>query len=524
MFHDTARRSVSSVAAVGLALFLAPVAFAQSGLIRGKKPDRGSYTSPVIKDGEIRAVTVTKPQWDDGADSETDRGLEPAPLMPATSSSTVRTAAPLPPPVTDEVDDAPLPPIQLANHQEVVLPQPPSTEVMACSCESCTSGSYDVVGLSSCDSFGDNSCDAMGCDSIGCGRLPICSDRWFGSVELLLMYREGDRLPPLVTSGPDGDSDTAGELGQAGTQILVGNERILDDMTAGGRINIGMWLDRYKDRSLVARAWFVGEETFGFFANQDSQPVLTRPFFNVTDGQTPEQDTQIIAFPNLADGELRLTAESDLYGGDISIRQLWCKHYGATIDLLYGYQYLGLDENLAIRTRSTSLDDNFAPVGSTISVSDSINVHNDFHGGQIGFATHYREGCWSFSSLVKVGFGSLRRKAVLSGSTLTSIDGNNAVDPQGLLVRSTNTGTFEDDTFSWAPELDFTIGWQRYPNFDVTFGYHIVAFTEALQVSGVVDPGLELNLANTGVALPGPNFRYSTYHAHGIHFGLSYIY
>ncbi|MEL6108354.1 MAG: BBP7 family outer membrane beta-barrel protein [Planctomycetota bacterium] len=519
--YAASRRTVSRLALIGLAVSLAPLASAQDGLIRGKQPDRGRYTSPVIENGEVRAVRVTKPDWH-GYGEEEDGGLEPTALLPATGASNQLATEPLPTPVTDERPQSRSSFIEQVGHEEPIIADHIGG-VAPCSCESCTSGTFEVAGSIGCDACGDSSCDAIAC---GCdrGSLGICSDRWFGSVELLLMYREGDRLPPLVSTGPDADSDTAGEIGQVGTQIVIGNQRILDDMTAGGRLNLGLWLDDYMDRSLVARAWFAGEETFGFFANQDSQPVLVRPFFNVTDGQTPAQDTQIIAFPNLADGELSLSAESDFYGGDLSIRQLWCKYYGATVDLLYGYQYLGLDESLSIATRSTSLDDSFAPVGSTISVSDSFDVQNDFHGGQIGFATHYREGCWSFSSLVKVGFGTLRRKAMLAGSTLTSIDGNNAVDPQGLLVRSTNSGTFEDDTFSWAPELDFTIGWQRYQNFDVTFGYHIVAVTDALQVSGVIDPGLEVNLANTGVALPGPNFRYSTYHAHGLHFGLSYIY
>ena len=65
-----------------------------------------------------------------------------------------------------------------------------------------------------CDGCGNNdlwSCDSMCCDGIDCrcgGTLHSLvtnhfrSDRWFATAELMLMWRKGDRLPPLVTTGP----------------------------------------------------------------------------------------------------------------------------------------------------------------------------------------------------------------------------------------------------------------------------------------------------------------------------------
>ena len=74
--------------------------------------------------------------------------------------------------------------------------------------------------------------------------------------------------------------------------------------------------------------------------------------------------------------------------------------------------------------------------------------------------------------------------------------------------------------------MDLTLGWQRYPCFDVTFGYHLIVMTDALQVSGAIDPDLAVNAATnpTGAQRPTPNFRYGTYYVQGMHFGLSYIY
>ncbi len=362
-----------------------------------------------------------------------------------------------------------------------------------------------------------------------CRLNPDC---WFGGVELMLMFRKGDRLPPLVTTSTNADpndpdaADVAGELGQPSTQIVVGNDTFFKDMTAGGRFTLGTWLDNRQCRSLVLRGWFAGEETYGFQANQDSLPVIARPFFNVSDGQPPAQDALLIAFPERASGAINVAASSDVYGADLQVRQFWYCKYGATVDLLYGYQYMRMSEDLSIASTSTSLDDDFAPLGSVISVSDAFDVDNTFHGGQIGLATRYREGCWSFDAALKTGFGNLQRRARRNGSTLTSVDGVNAVDPDGLLVRSTNSGTVTDNTFGWVPELDLSLGWQQYPNFDITFGYHIIAMTEALQLSGAIDPNLAVNLSDrpTGQQRPSADLRYSTYYVQGIHFGLQYVY
>ena len=194
--------------------------------------------------------------------------------------------------------------------------------------------------------------------------------------------------------------------------------------------------------------------------------------------------------------------------------------------MLYGYQYLGLDENLAIGSTSTSLDEDFAPLGSVINVFDSFDIENEFHAAQWGVASAYREGCWSFRSLMKIAFGSLRRSGNLFGQTTTSVDAATAVDPNGLLVRGTNQGQRSDSTFAFSPELDITLGWQRYPCFDLTFGYHFVALTDALQVSGAIDQELAVNLADPPLENQRPSaaFRYDTYYVQGIHFGLQYIY
>lgn len=539
-FNDIRRQAIRHCLLPLLCCASTQMAVAGDRLIRHKSPDRGTYQPPVLNQDGIEPVQVET--LDGAGNTAAKNGLVAAPVDDATL-----------PPVDDapSVEQADLPePVVLSEQtnpgksiQQVTYESAPSRSaidaqasepaVQTCSCESCragvathaTAGEVIIQGSPifdlGCDAapFCASDCCDGGCDSIGCGNtgwFGLHQNDWFGSIELLLMFRKGDRMPALASDGPLDDNTT---------QVFAGEETIFKDMTAGGRLTIGAWLDNCKDRHVVARGWFAGEETFGFVGDDNSHPTLVRPFLNVTDENNPISDTLIVVSPDEATGQLTIQGDSNVYGADISIRQLWHKRMGATVDFLYGYQYMGLDESLRISDRSTSLAD-VPPIGSVRATTDQFEVENDFHGGQFGIATNYREGCWSFSSLWKIGFGSVRRRALLTGSTLNSIDGNNAIDPNGLLVRSTNAGTRDDSTFGWVPELDLTIGWQRYPCFDVTFGYHIIAMTDALQVSGAIDPELAVNASADPSSNPRPMAIYKdgTFYVQGIHFGLSYIY
>lgn len=408
-------------------------------------------------------------------------------------------------------------------------------------CDSCDSLACDSIGCGvfGCDSCG-SSCDTLGCDAMGiCARpwyrrwsnasLRFDRDRWFGGIDYLMMWQRGNRLPPLVTTdtSQDPDPQTAGRLDQASTLVLVGNDRIMERLGSGVRMTLGTWLDDRECLSLVGRGWFAGSKNYHYNQNQDQTAVLARPFLDVSDDQNPpEQNALVVAFPLRASGTIHVSAQSEAFGADVSIRQFLYGDLGATVDFLYGYQFMGLDEKLGISSTSTSLDDAFAPIGSVFSVSDRFDISNEFHGGQIGLATSYRERCWSFNCLAKVGFGSLTRKATRTGETVRTNDGDTAIDNVGLLVRSTNVGTVSDRTFGWVPELDLSLGWQRYAGWDLTFGYHIMAMTDALQSPGAIDPNLAVNLSEPplGDQNPSAALRYRTFYLQGIHFGLQHVY
>ncbi|MGB7326107.1 MAG: BBP7 family outer membrane beta-barrel protein [Rubripirellula sp.] len=515
---------------------LAPAAMPLStatAQVRVKSPDRGVYQSPTLE-----SVAVEEIPSKESADSKPRQSVSPAKAV------------------------APKPRLQQVNHEDVVLIDPQSATTDGTIIGSgrvldaptiinhpptIYEDSYDDVGgygssighdsscdgCSACDGIGMGGCDGMGCNSCGgsgcgsCSNATICfrRDHWFGAFSGGVMFRSGDRLPALITTGPSTSSTTAGRLDQATTSVLSGANTEHRDASFGGLLKIGTWLDESQCRSMVFRGWAVTESSFGFDSTQDQNSVLVRPFTDTS--VTPNApSTIVVAFPDAAAGSVHVDGSSNVFGGDISVRQFWYGRYGGTVDLLYGYQYMRLDEDLNVSSTSLSQNGTFGPAGSVISISDSVEAINDFNGAQLGIASNYREGCWSFRSLAKLGFGAVKRTARRSGVTITENGADSFTDPQGLLVRDTNDGTRSSTTFGVVPELDLSLGWHRFPRFDVTLGYHLIAMTDALQVSGALDPNLSSNLSSplVGGVSPSASLRYDTFYVQGIHLGLHYTY
>jgi len=556
-----------------LCMLMFPMAL--SAQVRSKQPDRGVYQSPTI--GEVRsAKRGESPRLlPGGRDIFSFGEFKRVRTLQGDSTNTGSKGGLVEVNLDDQVRASSIPPlsellpqtirvpggkekpkkrwqyqpeIELAGHSEITLVAPKSGHVPT---QDSPTGEHTLESpvlmeplsplhdatCDGCDSCGDRdflSCDAMCCDGIDCrcGRPWFevfsdhwRSDRWFGNVELMLMWRKGDRLPALVTTGPSTDPTTAGRLDQATTVVLFGNEQVLRDLRAGGRFTLGKWLDRQECQGLVGRYWFAGQESMSFQTDQNETPVIVRPFMEVNT-TTTQDDTLLIAFPGELDGSIRVNGSSNIMGADLSIHQFMYGKFGGTIDFLYGYQHLRMDQDLMISSSSTSLTSGTVPIGTVIDVNDSFEAVNTFNGAQLGFASRYRERCWSFNSLLKFGFGSLDRTAKRRGSTVTTIGPSTNTTNEGLLVRNTNSGKYSDRTFGWVPELDVSIGYRFFSHCDATFGYHLIAVTDALQVSGTIDPSLGVNTVDptTGPQRPSPAMRYNTFYVQGIHFGLQYEY
>ena len=95
----------------------------------------------------------------------------------------------------------------------------------------------------------------------------------------------------------------------------------------------------------------------------------------------------LVAFPGLSEGNVRAHFSNDLFGTEVLGRIMMRRDRLRRVDLLAGYQFLRLDDQLRMNSQITSTDPlSPLPIGTTFDVFDRFRGRNEFHGGVIGLA------------------------------------------------------------------------------------------------------------------------------------------
>ena len=336
----------------------------------------------------------------------------------------------------------------------------------------------------------DDTC--MSCGVSGCGLQCVQPSCYFGSLEYLLWWRSGSRVPPLVTTSPTGTaSNVAGVLPDA--TVLFGNERINEGARPGGRLTFGMWLDDCGTRGVEARFYSLGKQTQRFnIASQGTDPILARPFNDATDPANPVARALVLTAPGLADnGSVNISAVSEVLGGDVLYRMGLCTAECWDLDFLAGYQFARIDENLLIQDSLTSQTGTPVPVpdGTIVNGFDQFDARNEFHAGQFGLEATYWGDCWRLELLAKLALGNMNQIVEIAGGR-TSIPAGVVDSPEGLLANVGNIGRRERDEFAVAPEFGVTLAYQVQECVDLSIGYTYIYFSKVAQAGEQIDPNL----------------------------------
>ena len=206
-------------------------------------------------------------------------------------------------------------------------------------------------------------------------------------------------MPPLVTTSPAGTAQAqAGVLGQPGTTVLFGGDAVNTAAHSGGRVVLGWWLD--PTARIEGEFFGLGQQTTSFNQSSAGTPILARPFTLLGDGTTTtiaQLDSHVVAFPGTQSGSVQSSVSSSFLGAGVHATQnLTFCNYGCDrqhrLDLIYGFRYLHLNENLSINDSTTSTGGGIVPVGTTLATSDGFRTTNNFYGANLGLMTESRAG------------------------------------------------------------------------------------------------------------------------------------
>ena len=352
----------------------------------------------------------------------------------------------------------------------------------------------------------------------GFGRRRCCWDS-YGDVELLLWWTKGTHLPALVTTSPAGTPRAqAGVLGEPGTSVLFGDELAGQDLQIGGRVTMGWWLDGSHNFGVEGRFFALEGDSTTFFAESTGDPILGRPFFNPA---LPGEDAFLVAFPGVSEGSIRANFTNDLFGTEVLARIMMYRTQLRRVDLLAGYQFLRLDDDLRISTLTTSTDPGgLIPVGTTFDIFDRFRGRNEFHGGVIGVAGSMARGCWSLNGTAKVGFGNMRQTVVIEGTQTVTIPNLPGTDlGSGLLAQPSNIGTYTQDQFCFIPEFTLNLRYHINDCWSASIGYNLIWMSDVVLGADHIDRVVDLSQVTSRPAFA---FDDTDYWVQGLNFGLHY--
>ena len=376
----------------------------------------------------------------------------------------------------------------------------------------------------SCAGAIDPSCADGTSGDPGGGRRCRSWDLW-GSAEILLWWMKGTDLPPIVGTSPLGTTPhvDAAVFGTPGYRTLYGDDIAGRDLQMGGRFTLGTWLDGSHNAGVGTRFFFLDGSAEHFDAVTNGGTIIGRPFFNVGLGQ---EDAALIGFPGENSGDIHVKFTNNLMGNDAYFRVMIERSRLRRLDVISGYQFLRMDDDLRIDSTTNVIDPLSLINGAQINVFDRFRGTNEFHGAMLGVQGTMARGCWSLNGLAKCGFGNNHQQIIIEGRQEVSFPpGPVITTPGGLFAQPSNIGTHVRDRFIVIPELSLNLAYHIRPSVSVHVGYNLIWMSDVVVSGDHIDR--RVNLSQVPGPVVGPNlpafqFDSTEYWIQGINLGVNW--
>jgi len=342
-------------------------------------------------------------------------------------------------------------------------------------------------------------------------------------------------------------------LGVPGTSSLFGQSDIdfgtFSGVRAGAAWNFGDELFWGIDIS----GFILQKRHKDFSATSDASgnPLLAQPFLSSLD---TKESSVVFSSPSEISGNIRIHSDTQLWGWDTNVIAHSVRDGARRFDMLGGFRSLGLDENLHMEERFTTLQDDVAifqkpptgdvaniihlPAGAKVFTLDEFGTRNRFYGGQVGGRFEWNYGRVNVDLTGKLALGVTHQTASVFGvSKLTNDprDGDQTT-PGGVFALRSNIGEFERNQFSVVPEIGLNAQFDITTRIRARIGYSGLYWSAVARPGEQIDRTLNPKLIPTGQDFESkfdptkeqfrPRFQFNDngFWAHGLNVGLEFRY
>jgi hypothetical protein len=331
-------------------------------------------------------------------------------------------------------------------------------------------------------------------------------------------------------------------LGEPGTTILYGNDRVNEGPQSGARFRGGWWLFPNAQLGIEGEYLWLGEQTDTFRAESDGSEIIARPFFDILNSR---ETAELVSFPDVVRGSVSVEALTRFQSAGIWFRKNICGTFcegcgdpcnpccdpccdpccappSRKLDFVIGYRYARLEDDLRIQEDLVSLDQAFP---GAFLIQDAFYTDNTFHGVELGVVHEGVRGPFFLELLGKIALGNNHQEATVDAFTTITEAGVPQRFQGGLLGQRTNIGRYSRDVFAIVPQLGATLGWRITQRLSLTAGYTFIYFSNVIRAGDQVDLDVNPNLLPpeldpfSGALRPRFVFRESDFWAHGFSFG-----
>jgi hypothetical protein len=318
----------------------------------------------------------------------------------------------------------------------------------------------------------------------------------------------GALIPPMrLGGGPLLTTGTSGILFQPSTSVLFGDRNVDFNLFSGIRLEGGLFLDRENRFSLDLSGFLLFPNTESFYIASDNKgnPRILRPIFNV---DTNKEGGFLRSQPGSIAGLVAIDNRSDMGGIELNAR--YHSYIGERLhaDVLFGFRYLRLGEQLRIQDQITPLRNNFLTFQGTfvnapnsLADDDSFHTVNQFFGPQIGGRLAWEYGPFTPEGFVKLALGGSEERTTINGSTTKITPAGNQTVPGGILAVPSNMGNHSRTVMGIVPELGLNLGVELTQHVRLNLGYSLLLWNH------VVRPGSQYDRSVNPNQVPGsPTF------------------